>query len=110
MRFVLKHAILIATLSLLAACATTSHEQASENSSPLRAMAVWAGFATNPPEAADFVKASRPQGNLDYLPVGVTPAEPTVQAKKLTPAELKALEDELEVSRQKNATAAGVSP
>jgi hypothetical protein len=108
MKFGLNRWVLSAAAPLLAACATTGSSDKSPP--PFHSLAVWAGFATNAEEPADFVKASRPQGKLDYLPVGVTPEGPKVKAKKLTPEELKALEDQLEATRQKNATAAGVAP
>ena len=108
MKFGLNRWVLAVVAPLLAACATTSNDDKAEP--PFHSLAVWAGFATNAEQPADFVKASRPQGKLDYLPVGVTPDGPKVKAKKLTPEELKALEDELEATRQKNATAAGVTP
>ena len=108
MKFGLNRWVLAAAAPLLAACATTGSDDTAEP--PFHSLAVWAGIATNAEQPADFVKASRPQGKLDYLPVGVTPDGPKVKAKKLTPEELKALEDELEATRQKNATAAGVTP
>ncbi len=106
----LKFWLLAMASPFLAACATTGHADTSQTDSPLHGFAVWAGIATNPDQAADFVQASRPQGKLDYMPVGVTPASSKDKAKKLTPLELKALEDELEATRLKNAEAAGVTP
>ncbi len=94
----------------LAACATTGQDERNTSASPFKSLAVWAGFATNAEEPADFVKANRTKGKLDYLPVGVTPPDPKIKAKKLTPEELKALEDDLEAARQKNATSGGVAP
>jgi hypothetical protein len=93
----------------LASCATTGQDDRSP-SAPFKSLAIWAGFATNAEEPADFVKANRPKGKLDYLPVGVTPPDPKLKAKKLTPEELKALEDDLEAARQKNATSGGIAP
>ena len=74
----------------------------------MRSLAVWAGFATNAEEPADFVKATRPK-TLDFTPVGVTPAGPKKNARKLTPEELKALEAELEAARLKNEAAGGAA-
>jgi hypothetical protein len=93
----------------LASCATTGQDDRSP-SAPFKSLAIWAGFATNAEEPADFVKSNRPKGKLDYLPVGVTPPDPKLKAKKLTPEELKALEDDLEAARQKNATSGGIAP
>jgi hypothetical protein len=103
-----KLGVVVITGISLAACATSGQDQKAE--APFHSLAVWAGVATNPAPSADFVVASRPKEKLEYLPVGVTPAAPKANAKKLTPEELKALEDNLEATRLKNAAAAGVSP
>jgi len=109
----MKHPLAFSILALsslaLAACATTGHDEQGPISA-IKPLAVWAGFATEPEKAADFVQQSRPTGSLDYQPVGVTPADPKKKIKKLTPDELKAMEDDLEATRLKNAAAAGASP
>ena len=69
----------------LTGCATTASERKSSGNS-LKDLAIWAGFATNAEEPADFVKGTR-TGNLTYQPVGVTPAGPKKNARKLTPEE-----------------------
>ena len=108
MKFSQKIGVLALIVMVLAACATSGQDQKAE--SPFHSLAVWAGVATNAAPSADFVVASRPKEKLDYMPVGVTPAAPKVNAKKLTPEELKALEDNLEATRLKNAAAGGVTP
>jgi hypothetical protein len=89
----------------LTGCATTASERKSSGNS-LKDLAIWAGFATNAEEPADFVKETR-TGNLTYQPVGVTPAGPKKNARKLTPEELQALEAELEAARIKNESVGG---
>jgi hypothetical protein len=101
---VLASALMLALLG--GGCATDGSERTAA-ASPLKNVAKLAGFATEPREPADFVKASRDQ-SLDFTPVGVTPAPPKNKKKPLTPAELKALEDALEAVRVKNEGAAGV--
>jgi hypothetical protein len=101
---------ILAPLTLgMVGCATTGHDDAGPFA-PIKPLAIWAGFATEPQKAADFVEKSRTEGSLDYQPVGVTPAGPAKKVKKMSPAELKTLEDELETTRQKNDEAAGKSP
>ncbi len=95
-------------MATLSGCATTATETKT-GGDPLRSLAVWAGFATNAEEPADFVKATRP-ATLDFTPVGVTPAGPKKNARKLTPEELKALEAELEAARAKNEAVGSVTP
>lgn len=108
----MKHPLALSILALsslaLTGCATTGHDEQGPMAA-LKPMAVWAGFATEPEKAADFVQQARPAGTLDYQPVGVTPADPKKKIKKLTPEELKAMEDDLEATRLKNAAAAGAS-
>ena len=109
----MKHPIALSIFALLslalAGCATTGHDEQGPMAA-IKPLAVWAGFATEPEKAADFVQQSRAVGSLDYQPVGVTPADPKKKIKKLTPEELKAMEDDLEATRLKNAAAAGASP
>jgi hypothetical protein len=63
-------------------------------------------FWTDVPEAKDFVKASRPpEDSLDYQP---TSGKDPVRPKPRTPAELKAMEDELERAGAAAERAAGV--
>ena len=109
MKHPLSFVILGLTGLMLAGCVTTGHEEKGPLSA-IKPLAVWAGFATEPAQAADFVKQSRSGKPLDYQPVGVTPAEPKKKLKKLTPEELKAMEDDLEATRLKNAAAGGASP
>lgn len=99
-RRALAASIFLVTALSISGCATTASERKSSGNS-LKALAIWAGFATNTEEPADFVKESR-ANNLTYLPVGVMPAGPKKNARKMTPEELKALEAELEAARIKN--------
>jgi hypothetical protein len=108
MRHPIKFFIFVFGSLCLAGCATSGHDEQGPLSA-IKPLAVWAGFATEPQQAADFVKESRTGKPLDYQPVGVTPADPKKKLKKLTPEQLKALEDDLEATRLKNAAAAGAS-
>lgn len=67
----------------------------------LKSTAKLADFAKTPVESKDFVKASRPE-DLAYIPVGT---KVTRENRKLTPAEFKALEADLDASRTKNEAA-----
>ena len=67
----------------------------------LKNTAKLADFAKTPVESKEFVKASRPE-NLAYIPVGT---KVTRENRKLTPAEFKALEADLDVTRTKNEAA-----
>lgn len=61
---------------------------------------------TDVPEAKDFVKETRPpEDSLEYQPTaGTDPPRPKLR----TPAELKALQDELENAGARNEKAAGI--
>jgi len=109
MKHPLSFLILGLTGLMSAGCASTRHDDPGPFSA-IKPLAVWAGFATEPQEAQEFVKQSRTNHPLDYQPVGVTPADPKNKISKMTPEELKAMEDDLEATRLKNAEAAGVSP
>lgn len=100
--------LLLGTALLLSGCATTASERKSSGNA-FKDLAIWAGFATNAEEPADFVKETRPT-DLKYMPMGVTPAGPKKNARKLTPEELKALEDQLEAARLKNEAVGGQTP
>ena len=100
--------LLLGTAFLLSGCATTASERKTSGNS-LKDLAIWAGFATNTEEPADFVKETRTT-DLNYMPVGVTPAGPKKNARKLSPDALKALEDQLEAARLKNEAVGGQTP
>ena len=53
-----------------------------------------AGFVAPAPDPPDFVKASRPSSESDSIPVFAAPPEPRSRVK--TPAELKAMDADLE--------------
>lgn len=100
--------LLLGTALILAGCATTASERKSSGNA-IKDLAIWAGFATNTEEPAAFVKETRTT-DLNYMPVGVTPPGPKKNARKLTPEELKALEDQLETARLKNEAVGGQTP
>lgn len=77
---------------MLAAC--------SGDVSPIKTLAVEAGYGPKTVAAPDFVANSRPKGEQDFMPVGVSaPARP-VRAKSVEGQ--KALEAELEGARGRN--------
>ena len=99
--------VILATLAV-SGCASTASD-GPKAGDPMRDLAIWAGFATKVQDAPDFVKESRP-ASTDYMPVGVTPASPPKKARKLTPEELKALQDQLDAAGVKNAAGAAATP
>ena len=80
--------------------------------SPVKGAAKLVTFATDAPESKNFVKETRP-GDLDYIPVGTKVDRPT---RKMTAAEFKQIEADLDAQRAKNeaagaaAKAAGSTP
>ena len=72
---------------VLAACAQNPAE-------PARGLAETVRFATPVPPMPDFVQASRPASQGDYLPVGVDP--PPRAVKPRSPADARATQQELE--------------
>ena len=72
---------------VLAACAQNPAE-------PARGLAETVRFATPVPPMPDFVQASRPAVQGDYLPVGVDPPPRAIKPK--SPQDAKATQQELE--------------
>ena len=67
------------------------------------------GFATDPPEAQDFVVKSRPEKEPDYIPIFQPPPEPATPVLKDT--ELKALRGDLDsVEKQADAVRSAFPP
>ncbi len=75
----------------------------SGDSNIVRDAAVATGLQTKLNEPADFVKNSR-SGSTEFMPVGVS--APPRATKPRSPAEVKALEIQLEADRRANETAA----
>jgi hypothetical protein len=69
---------------------------------PVQSAAQATGFSTTPAEPKDFVKEGRP-GEVDYIPVGTKVSRP---AKRITPAEFKTMESQLDAQRGSNEAAA----
>jgi hypothetical protein len=70
---------------------------AADSGSPVRSAAGIVGFSTSVPEAKDFVRASRPKGELAYVPVG---REPIVRATpSRDPGSVAALQQQLDQQR-----------
>ncbi len=67
----------------------------------VKAPAKLVGFAADAPDPKDFVKQSRPD-ELNYIPVGT---KVTREAKKMTPAEFRAIEADLDAARTRNEAA-----
>ncbi len=78
----------------LAACNGT------ESDSPGRSAAAAIGFATTTPRPKDFVVASRPTRQLEYIPVGRGGIERPVQPRDV--AGVRALESELDSTRDRS--------
>jgi hypothetical protein len=65
------------------------------------------GVTTNPPQAEEFVRKTRP-GESNYMPVGVVP--PARETKPRTADEIKALESDLIGTRHRHDAASGRTP
>lgn len=86
-----------ALAGLLAAACTQANSPAGNKT--VHGLAVAVGAATEPPEPADFVKSTR-TGEKDYMPVGVTPPDRTLEPRKGD--DVKKLENELEATRSQH--------
>ncbi len=80
----------LATLAV-SACASEAQEQ----DNIFKQGAKLLGFATDVAPPADFVVKSRPNGDVDYIPVFQAPPEPARPA--LEGVNLKAVKNELEL-------------
>jgi hypothetical protein len=89
----------------LAGCATDSASTAGAEATPFSGAARAIGVATTEPEPADFVRASRPAGAPEYIPVGVTPP-PRGETRRDANA-VKKLEGELDAQRKSSRAYAG---
>jgi hypothetical protein len=59
------------------------------------------GFAADAPDPKDFVKQSRPD-ELNYIPVGTKVSR---EPRKMTPAEFRAIEADLDAAKTRNEAA-----
>jgi len=78
----------------VAACGWGGAASAQQADSPLKSAAKIAGFATDVGPPADFVIQSRPQSDLDFIPVFQPPPEPPKPA--LSDKDLKAVKGDLD--------------
>jgi hypothetical protein len=62
------------------ACGLTSAAAAQQADNPLKTGMKMLGFATDAPQAQDFVVKSRPQKEPDYIPIFQPPPEPAKKA------------------------------
>jgi hypothetical protein len=91
----------------LAACALASFSAcagAQDSDSTLKSAAKALGFATDVGPPADFVTATRPKGELDYIPIFTPPGEPPTpaldeKAQKAIAADLEATNRRAEAMR-----------
>jgi hypothetical protein len=93
-----------ATVGVLAcaACAWVSAVSAQQADSPLKNAAKMLGFATDVAPPADFVIQSRPQGDLDFVPIFRPPPEPEKPALK--DKDLTALKGDLDSVEKRHDT------
>jgi hypothetical protein len=87
------------TIAALAFVALCSCAEAQSSDSPLKSAAKTLGFATDVGPPADFVTATRPKGQLDYIPVFAAPDEPPRPALDATAQ--KAISDDLEATNRR---------
>jgi hypothetical protein len=78
----------------VAICGWGAAASAQQADSPLKSAAKIMGFATDVGPPADFVLQSRPQGDLDFIPVFQPPPEPPKPA--LSDKDLKAVKGDLD--------------
>jgi hypothetical protein len=78
----------------VAACGWSAAASAQQTDSPLKSAAKIVGFATDVGPPADFVIQSRPQSDLDFIPVFQPPPEPAKPA--LNDKDLKAMKGGLD--------------
>ncbi|MBV8106880.1 MAG: hypothetical protein JO223_20065 [Hyphomicrobiales bacterium] len=78
----------------VAACGWGAAASAQQADSPLKSAAKIVGFATDVGPPADFVLQSRPQGDLDFIPVFQPPPEPAKPS--LGEKDLKAVRGDLD--------------
>ncbi|WP_375465994.1 hypothetical protein [uncultured Methylobacterium sp.] len=90
-------AVILRSLALGAAAAVGA---CSGDVSPIRTLAVEAGYGPKTVAAPDFVTASRPKAAAAFMPVGVSAPPRPVRAKSAESQ--KALEAELEGARGRN--------
>ena len=87
-------------LGVLALCAAAATGACSSDLTPIKTLAVEAGYGPKPVAAPDFVANSRSKADPEFMPVGVSaPARP-VRAKSVE--NQKALQAELEGARGRN--------
>jgi hypothetical protein len=82
-------------------------EEAPAPTNPLADLARAAKLVPDPVEPKDFVKKTRP-ASTDFLPIGIVPKARDVKVK--TPAEVKAMEQELDQARAVQDRIAGRKP
>jgi len=82
-------------------------EDALAPANPLADLARAAKLVPDPVEPKDFVKKTRP-ANTDFLPIGMIPKARDLKVK--TPAEVKAMEQELDNARAAQDRIAGRRP
>jgi hypothetical protein len=78
----------------IAACGWGASASAQQADSPLKSAAKMMGFATDVGPPADFVLQSRPQSDLNFIPVFQPPPEPAKPA--LSDKDLKAVRGDLD--------------
>lgn len=87
-------------LRVLALCAAAATAACSSDLTPIKTLAVEAGYGPKTVAAPDFVANSRPKGDPEFMPVGVSAPARSVRAKSAESQ--KSLEAELEGARGRN--------
>jgi hypothetical protein len=99
--------MLLALLALTAfGCLAGPSAAAEKHTSPLTTI-LNTKFYADPGRVPDFVEKSRPPGKSDYIPLRAQ--QPERKAKPKTPAELKAMEADLNAAGAANRRRAGQS-
>lgn len=89
-------------LGAVALCAAAATGACSSDLSPIKTLAVEAGYGPKAVAAPDFVVNSRPKGEPEFMPVGVSAPKRSLRAKSVESQ--KSLEAELEGARGRNET------
>ena len=94
---------------LAVVCGSASTAAAQQADSPLKSVMKLMGFATDAPQPQDFVAKSRPQKDLNYIPVFQPPPEPAKPVLK--DKEVNALKGDLDsVEKRADALRADFPP
>ncbi len=99
----------IGAIALAVAVGSASAAAAQQPDNPIKSVMKLLGFATDPPQAQDFVVKTRPEKEPDYIPIFQPPPEPAKPVLK--DKEVNALKGDLDsVEKRADAVRAAFPP